>query len=77
MTRRPIYAEGPGLKPNSMGIWQNEAGWTLYEDAEMEQRAAEREAKRARVNAATSLANNITDSMFFQFIEGWNDGESE
>ena len=29
-----IYAEGPGLKPNSMGIWQNEAGYLLYEDAE-------------------------------------------
>ena len=29
-----IYAEGPGLRPNSMGIWQNEAGYLLYEDAE-------------------------------------------
>lgn len=29
-----IHAEGPGLKPNSMGIWQNEAGYLLYEDAE-------------------------------------------
>ena len=29
-----IYAEGPGLKPNSMGIWQNESGYLLYEDAE-------------------------------------------
>ena len=101
-----IYAEGPGLRPNSMGIWQNEAGWSLYEDAEtepdtvwlhdepteydkamsdgikwqiarMDQKRAEREAKRVRVNAATSLADNITNSMFFQFIKGWNDGESE
>ena len=29
-----IYAEGPGLRPNSMGIWRNEAGFLLYEDAE-------------------------------------------
>ena len=29
-----IYAEGPGLRPNSMGIWQNESGYLLYEDAE-------------------------------------------
>ena len=29
-----MHAEGPGLKPNSMGIWQNEAGYLLYEDAE-------------------------------------------
>ena len=29
-----IYAEGPGLRPNSMGLWQNEAGYLLYEDAE-------------------------------------------
>jgi len=34
MTRKHIYAEGPGLRPNSMGIWQNEAGYLLYEDAE-------------------------------------------
>ena len=29
-----IYAEGPGLRPNSMGIWQNEAGYLLDEDAD-------------------------------------------
>jgi len=34
MTRKHIHAEGPGLRPNSMGIWQNEAGFLLYEDAE-------------------------------------------
>ena len=34
MTRKHIYAEGPGLRPNSMGIWQDEAGFLLYEDAE-------------------------------------------
>jgi hypothetical protein len=34
MTRRHIHAEGPGLRPNSMGIWRNEAGFLLYEDAE-------------------------------------------
>ena len=36
MTRKHIYAEGPGLRPNSMGIWRNEAGFLLYEDAEIE-----------------------------------------
>ena len=101
-----IYANSPGLRPNVFGIWQNELGYSMYEDdepepdtvwlhgeptdydkamsdgikwqiARMDQKRAEREAKRARVNAATSLANSITNSMFFQFIEGWNNGESE
>ena len=106
MTRKHIHAEGPGLRPNSMGIWRNEAGYLLYEDAEiepstvwlhgeptdydkamsdgikwqiarMDQKRAEREAKRARVNAAKSLASNITNSVFFQFMKGWDNGEGE
>jgi len=43
----------------------------------MDQKRAEREAKRARVNAATSLASNITNSVFFQFMKGWDNGEGE
>ena len=36
MTRKHIHATGPGLRPNVVGIWQNEPGHQLYEDDEPE-----------------------------------------
>ena len=36
MTRKHIYATGPGLRPNVVGIWQDEPGHSMYEDDEPE-----------------------------------------
>lgn len=36
MTGRRQYANGPGLRPNVFGIWQDEPGHSMYEDDEPE-----------------------------------------